>query len=386
MYELNGNLLEKRLNGLAEDGLAEGMYSGIALRVLQNGSVVSEVCKGVADLDTGRQVNGDTFFRLASMTKPVTAAAVLAAQDRGLLTVFDEVRKYLPEYGEMWVGRIDKREDGTVACVPAERARKQLRIHHLLSHVNGIASGEAGNLMMETVPPGNMLSLKGITEWMGKHLLLDFQPDEVTGYSGTAAQDVAARIVEIVSGMPFDEFVQKTVLDPLGITEITFTPTDEQWSRMMCMFNKNERGGYMDMSLGRTTFENFPITYFSGGASLAGTMNAYTVFMEMLRQEGTYNNVRVLSPAAVNLMRSPWPLPSTVGIGPVETWGLGVRVVRDGHPFLPSGLFGWSGAYGTHFWIDPANRISAIMMRNSRIDGGAGAPTTIKFEKAVYEV
>ncbi len=325
------------------------------------------------------------MFRLASMTKPVTAAAVLAAQDRGLLTVFDEVRKYLPAYGEMWVGRKETLPDGTVSYVPAERAKKQLRIHHLHSHVNGIASGEVGNAIWSRMSSEDMQSLQTITDWMGKHLLLDFQPDEVTGYSGVAAQDVAARIVELVSGMPFDEYVQKTIFDPLEIRDITFRPTDEQWGRMMCMFSKDEEhGAFMDKSLGRTTFERFPITYFSGGASLTGTLNAYTKFAEMLRLGGEFEGNRILSRAAVGQMQTPWPLPGTVGIGPVETWGLGVRVVRDGHPWLPSGVFGWSGAYGTHFWIDPANHLTAIMMRNSRVDGGAGAAATLRFEKAVY--
>ena len=384
MQKLNATELEKRLNELADNGIKEGYYCGIAGRVLQNGETVTEVIKGVADLDTKQPVTADTMFRLASMTKPVTAAAVLAAQDRGLLTVFDEVRKYLPDFGEMWVGRKETREDGTFVVVPAERAKKQLRLHHLMSHVNGIASGEVGNFQYDRIPAEDRRSLKDITNWMGKNLLLDFQPDEVTGYSGVAAQDVAARIVELVSGMPFDEFVQKTIMTPLGINDITFTPTDEQWGRMMCMFSRDDkRGGFMDTSLGRTTFERFPITYFSGGASLTGTLNAYTKFAEMLRQEGTYNGVRVLSPAAVSLMRSPWPLPGTVGIGPVETWGLGVRVIRDGHPWLTSGIFGWSGAYGTHFWIDPVNKVTAIMMRNSRIDGGAGAQATLRFEQAV---
>ena len=385
MQIMNGTEIEKRLKTLADKGIGDELYSGIAGRVMQKGEVIAEVLDGVADLDTKQPVTGDTMFRLASMTKPITAAAVLAAQDRGLLTVFDEVRKYLPAYGEMWVGRKETLPDGTVAYVPAERAKKQLRIHHLLSHVNGIASGELGNAIWSRMRPEDMQSLATITDWMGKNLLLDFQPDEVTGYSGVAAQDVAGRIIELVSGMPFGEFIKKTILDPLEIRDITFDPSDEQWGRMMCMFSKDEkRGAFMDTSLGRTTFERFPITYCSGGASLTGTLNAYTKFAEMLRQEGTYKGVRVLSPAAVAMMRSPWPLPGTVGIGPVETWGLGVRVVRDGHPWLPSGLFGWSGAYGTHFWIDPVNKLTAIMMRNSRIDGGAGAAATLRFEKAVY--
>jgi CubicO group peptidase (beta-lactamase class C family) len=385
MTKLDGTAIQNRLTALAEKGIEDGLYCGIAGRVMQNGETIAEVIKGVADLDTKQPVTGDTMFRLASMTKPVTAAAVLAAQDRGLLTVFDEVRKYLPAYGEMWVGRKETLPDGTVSYVPAERAKKQLRIHHLHSHVNGIASGEVGNAIWSRMSSEDMQSLQTITDWMGKHLLLDFQPDEVTGYSGVAAQDVAARIVELVSGMSFDEYVQKTIFDPLEIRDITFRPTDEQWGRMMCMFSKDEEhGAFMDKSLGRTTFERFPITYFSGGASLTGTLNAYSKFAEMLRMEGTYNGVRVLSPVAVSMMRSPWPLPGTVGIGPVETWGLGVRVIRDGHPWLPSGIFGWSGAYGTHFWIDPVNKVTAVMMRNSRIDGGAGAAATLRFEKAVY--
>ena len=109
MQKLNATELEKRLNELADNGIKEGYYCGIAGRVLQNGETVTEVIKGVADLDTKQPVTADTMFRLASMTKPITASAVLAAQDRGLLTVYDEVRKYLPDFGEMWVGRKETR-------------------------------------------------------------------------------------------------------------------------------------------------------------------------------------------------------------------------------------------------------------------------------------
>ena len=385
MIKLDGNALQERLSALVTKGISESLYSGIALRVLQNGETVAEVIDGVSDLETKQPVTADTMFRLASMTKPVTAAAVLAAQDRGLLSLYDCVGQYLPDYYEMRVGRKELREDGTADFVPGEKLKKPLRIHHLLSHVNGIASGEMGYQALGRAGAGNMKTLRDITDWMGKNLPLDFQPDEATGYSAVAAQDVAARIVELVSGMPFNEFVQKNIFDPIGVTDITFTPSDEQWSRMMCMFSRDENGnGFMDTSLGRTTFEGFPLTYFCAGASLAGTLNAYTKFAEMLRLDGTLDGARVLSPAAVRVMQAPWPLPGTAGIGPVETWGLGVRVIRDGHPTLPAGSFGWSGAYGTHFWIDPSNGITAIMMRNSRIDGGAGAAATIRFEKAVY--
>lgn len=379
--------IREKIDELTENGIAEGLYSGIAVRVLKDGKTIAEVIKGVADLETGRPVTADTVFRLASMTKPVTAAAVLHAQDSGLLSVYDEVAKYLPAYREMWVARKEVHEDGSYEYVRGEKAKKQLCIHHMLSHVNGLGSGEMSYQALDRVKDEDRMTLEAITNYMGEHLMLDFQPDEQTGYSGVAAQDVAARIVEIVSGMPFDEYIQKNIMDPLGTKDITFHPTDEQWARSMNMCGRDENGKCVtDTYLGRTTFENFPVTYFSGGASLCGTLNAYTKFAEMLRRGGlTEDGKRVLSENALSLMRKHWPLPGTVGIGPLETWGLGVRVICADHPTLPEGTFGWSGAYGTHFWIDPVNNITAIMMRNSRYDGGAGAAATIRFEKAVYD-
>jgi len=178
-----------------------------------------------------------------------------------------------------------------------------------------------------------------------------------------------------------------SIFDPLNVTDITFEPTDEQWARSMNMHTRDDRGrSVTDNSLGHSTFENFPITYQSGGASLTGTLNAYSKFAEMLRLGGVdpVSGNRILSIGGVAQMQAIWPLPGTLNIGPFESWGLGVRVIRDNHPTLPAGSFGWSGAYGTHFWIDPANGITAVMLRNSRVDGGAGAAATIRFEKAVY--
>ena len=387
MKRINGTELTNRLEELVRKGIDEALYSGIALRVMKDGETVAEVLEGVADLETGRPVTADTLFRLASMTKPVTAAAVLSAQDRGLLSLFDEVGQYLPAYNDMWVGRKEVREDGSIAFVPAEKACKKLRIHHLLSHVNGIGSAEMGYWTLDRVKDEDRQTLEAITNYMGEHLYLDFQPDSSFGYSGVAAFDVAGRIIELVSGLKFGDYIQKYLFDPMGITDITFEPTDEQWARSMNMHSRDGEGrSVTDNSLGHTTFENFPITYQSGGASLTGTLNAYSRFAEMLRLGGVdpVSGNRILSIGGVAQMQSIWPLPGTANIGPFESWGLGVRVIRDNHPTLPAGAFGWSGAYGTHFWIDPANNVTAIMMRNSRVDGGAGAAATIRFEKAVY--
>ena len=150
------------------------------------------------------------------------------------------------------------------------------------------------------------------------------------------------------------------------------------------MHNRTDGKNISDDSLGHTTFERYPITFFCGGAGLCGTLDSYTKFAEMLRNDGTIDGVKVLAPGSVDAMRSVWPL-NDIGPSPFESWGLGVRVIKKNHPWLPEGVFGWSGAYGTHFWIDPANGITAVMMRNSRVDGGAGSVSSIELEKNVYE-
>jgi len=385
MLKLESKTVNSRINATVDKDLADCKYSGVAIRVLQNGETVAEAVKGYADIDTKRPVDGNTLFRLASMTKPVTAVAVLKAQEQGLLNISDSVRYYLPDFKEMYIAKKVTDADGKVSFVQGEKAQTTLRIHHMLSHVNGFGSGEYSYQFINGLTQTeHMRTLAAFADYTGKNMMLDFEPDTTWGYSGHAAFDICARIVELVSEMPFDEYIQKNIFDPIGVKDITFTPTEEQWSRMIRMHNRIDGKNVSDDSLGRTTFENFPITYFCAGAGLCGTLDSYMKFAEMLRQNGTIDGVTVLAPGSVEMMKSVWPL-NNIGPSPVETWGLGVRVIKHGHPWLPEGLYGWSGAYGSHFWIDPANGITAVLMRNSRIDGGAGSVSSIELEKNVYE-
>ena len=124
----------------------------------------------------------------------------------------------------------------------------------------------------------------------------------------------------------------------------------------------------------------------AAGGGLASTASDFSVFAETLRLGGVSpSGVRILSEEAVRLMRTP-NVPESIPMG-YERWGLGVRVIVDSrypHGLCP-GCFGWSGAYGTHFWVDPENRITAVMMKNSRYDGGAGNMSACGFERDVYD-
>ena len=130
-------------------------------------------------------------------------------------------------------------------------------------------------------------------------------------------------------------------------------------------------------------FERIPMHHFLGGAGLVSTLHDYSNFAELLLSEGTFRGVTILKKETFRLLCTPQVSKEIMPME--ERWGLGVRVItEEDYPYLPVGSFGWSGAYGSHFWIDPTNRLFAVFMKNSRVDGGAANESARMFEKAVY--
>lgn len=318
------------------------------------------------------------MYRLASMTKPITTAAVLSEVQQGRLSLKDKVSKYFKSFSDKYVGMLD----ASRKPIPKEKAKIDMTVERLLNHTNGILSDidGVGNVLETSMTEADRQSLKTVTDYLERNLLFSFQPGEMAFYSATGAFDVAARIVELTSGMAFDTYINKYLLEPMGIRDITFTPTEEQWNRMS-MMHMLEGGKVSYHGTGRTIFEGFPLTYFCGGAGMAGTAEAYSEFAEMLLNEGRFGTTEVLKPEMVRLMKTPYV--STSGNSDdAQWWGLGVRVIVNDY-ILPKGCFGWSGAYGSHFWVDPENHITAVYMKNSRYDGGAGAQSSLMFEEDV---
>jgi len=369
MRALNSELLHKNLtkrqNGLMEDG----HVGRCEILIRQNGAKVFHESFGCEK---------NLMYRLASMTKPVTAVAVLLEVQKGRLSLQDKVSKFFKGFANQFVGMLD--ENRTV--IPKEKVKNEITVERLLNHTNGLLSdiGGVGEAQECAMTMEDRQSLTTVTNYID-HVMLSFQPGEMAFYSATAAFDVAARIVELTSEMPFAEYVEQGIMKPLGITDITFRPSEEQWNRMSQMhYFDGKKVWYED--LGKTIFEGFPLTYYCGGAGLAGTAEAYSAFAEMLLNDGFSRNTAVLAPEMVKLMRKPY-VPISGDPNDAQWWGLGVRVIADDQYTLPKGCFGWSGAYGSHFWVDPENHITAVYMKNSRYDGGAGAQSSTWFEEDV---
>ena len=374
MRLLNPEALKANLERTAMEGIGSGKTGGVSMLVAQRGKTVYEGC--FSDEKLGILVDAETQFRMASMTKPITAAAVLILLDRGLLRLDDPVSMYLPGFTQMKIGRV---ADGKLEIVG--NAATPITILHLLTHSSGLGSGETEGFLAAHRPRESMANLEAAVRYY-ETTPLDFEPFTKACYSPVFAFDVLARIVELISGESFDLFLKREVLEPLGMDHTTFTPEIDQWKQMIPMHTyengQEKRAEFPEHSI----FSDYPTTYFCGGAGLTSTLHDYARFAEMLLGEGNFRGRQILRPETVKLMRTP-QLPAGVQTGD-DIWGLGVRVITpESGSCLPLGCFGWSGAYGTHFWVDPENEITAVYLKNSLYDGGSGASTARQFEKDV---
>lgn len=376
MKQINALRLQQAVETRFEQDRKNGVLHGMMAVVNQNGKRVYTGALGV-DGSAGKPLTEKTLYRIASMTKPITAVAALREMDLGHLALEDPVSKYLPGYAELWLGTVQNGE-----ILRTAPTKGPVLIRHLLSHASGIGSDELGGYEHQQMPHELNETLAGTVDYFAGQPVA-FEPGTACSYSATAAFDVMARIVEVTSGELFADYLKQHIFAPLQMTDTTFAPTAEQWSRVVTMHDRTPEGVAIDGSvIPGCVFEGMPVAHTTGGAGLVTTIEEYSRFAEMLLNGGkTPEGNVILSSAAVAQMATP-QVPAEQMPGR-ERWGLSVRVITTDDYTLPRGTFGWSGAYGNHYWVDPENRITAVFMKNSRYDGGAGNVTAENFERDV---
>ena len=377
MRLLDQNRVKENIEKRILSDVESGRVGGAQVCVKQKGEIVYENCFGRAAED--RELTPDTVFRLASMTKPITGVAIMKQIERGLVSLDDPLDKFIPEYAEMDIAELDENQN----IVIKGKAKEKVRILHLLTHSSGIECGVLGGKVATIIPQSKRTDLKTITDAYASQPIA-FEPYTAQAYSGCLGFDLLARVVEITSGMAYNEFVQKEIFEPLGMTDTTFTPTEEQWGRMISMHNfKDGKAIFHPVDKG-TIFGGLPLSYFCGGAGLASTVKDYMKFADMLLARGmTADGKQLIDGALIDRMHIP-SISEQIMPGN-QIWGLSMRIItKDSYHRLPTNCYGWSGAYGTHFWVDPENEITAVYMKNSQYDGGSGALTAARFEEDVY--
>ena len=366
---LDSEMLMKKLDNIAKYDFDKNKVFGSAYFVYDNGAAI-EKCYGTTSLNNEEAITNTTLFRLASMTKPITTVATLVAMEKGLLSLDDTIDKFLPQFKSIAI----KDANGKMS------SPKHLpTIANILTHTSGIGSDAEKLSKMTSADQATLDS--AIAFYVGSGL--DFEPGTKQAYSATGSFDVLVKIIETVSGEDYLQFLKTNIFEPCNMKDTTFLPTDEQWDRIVDMHTQVDGQNAIVAMPNDCIFGNVPATHYLGGAGLVSSLQDYCNFAKMLLNNGQGENGKVLSKTSVKLLSSA-QISADIMPGNAR-WGFGVRViVDDSHPFLPKGTFGWSGAYGSHFWIDPANNVFAVYMKNSQVDGGAGNESANKFEQAVY--
>jgi CubicO group peptidase (beta-lactamase class C family) len=376
-----------RIDAVLQQHVETNRIAGATALVLRDGRPIYERSFGWSDKEAGRRMATDTIFRIASQTKAITSVAILSLMEEGRLSLNAPVGRYIPAFNQTTVA---VKDGAGIETVPA---RRPITIRDLLTHTAGISYG-----VDPLVAP--LYEAKGLGRaagygWytadrdeeicvtMERLATLAFvaQPGEsyVYGYN----TDILGCVVERASGMPLDRFIAGRITKPLGMNDTHFFLPAADRTRLAAVYSADATGTIVrapEGARGQGHYVAGPRKNFSGGAGLLSTARDYARFLEMIRQGGALDGVRILSPRTVALMTTNQVgmLHSTRGLG----FGLGFQTVdRYGaHSLSSVGSYGWSGAYGSHYLVDPHARlviVFMIQMLPNRTEYGQLFPTLV---------
>lgn len=359
----------QRIDALAQRYISDGRVPGMVTMVSRRGKIVHFEAHGQRGIADPAPMQKDDLFRIYSMTKPITAVAIMQLYEQGAFQLSDPIAKFVPELAELEV----LQEDGS--RVPAA---SPITMQQLLTHTAGFSYGfdpadPVDQLYRET-GGFDLQDLDAFVAALGK-LPLKYQPGTRWHYS--VAVDVTGLIVERLSGERFDQYLAKHIFEPLGMSDTFFSVPDDKMARFLPNHAFNPKAGKA-IPLGKDSVDRFRnATLFSGGGGLVSTAQDYMKFAEMLRAGGRFEDEQLLSPATIKFMTMDHLPASTAASGSGEAptlgsntmrgfgFGLGFGVVTN---VADSGLIGsvgdfqWGGAAGTIFWVDPVEDMIGLAM------------------------
>jgi CubicO group peptidase (beta-lactamase class C family) len=360
-----------RIHEMVMRHVEAGDISGAVSIVARRGRIVHFEAHGLMDIEAKKPMTKDALFRLASSSKPITAAAILMLMEDGKLKLTDPVAKYIPEFKNSKVALEAARgavpmSDQTAAgeryyVVPASH---DITIIDLLTHTSGLATGGITNADFQSILKARKPTdtLADFIPRLGA-LPLDYQPGTQWRYSGLAGFDTLGRIVEIASGMSFDQFLRQRLFEPLAMNNTWFNVEDKDAARVANIYRKTPTG----LEKGAPLAIGTPV-YFSGAGGLTCTAEDYLQFAQMLANGGQLNGKRILSPWTVNTMLSNNVgdlFNGQIGRPPKGVgFGLGGEVVVsavEARLRKPDGSYGWDGAYGTYWWVNRKEQMVVIL-------------------------
>ncbi len=352
----------QRVNQMIERRIAGGDMAGAITIVARRGKVAHLSVQGVMNVETRQPMTPAAMFRIASMTKPIIGVSIMMLVEEGRLRISDPVSRHIPEFRGMKVAVARPTTGGSEGpsfyTVPAQR---EITIKDLLTHVSGLGSGPMSTSDIDKVARKEGEKLADYIPRLGG-TALEFQPGSRWSYSPGAGFETLGRVIEIVSGLPLDQFFQTRVFDPLGMKDITFWPTDAQMPRVATVYTRGPSGLAATRPVNDTMSRN---VYFRGSGGLYSTAEGYIPLGIMLANGGQLNGTRLLSRKSVEMLSAAHVAETLPGRPAGEGYGLSVRVVTNHAArgtLLSDGTYGWSGAQGTHFFVDPKEQLVGVLM------------------------
>jgi CubicO group peptidase (beta-lactamase class C family) len=368
----------KRLTSAFQADVDKGAIPGAVVLIARSGKVAYFEAFGFQDREKKVPMSTDAIFRIASMSKPLSSVAIMMLVEEGKIQLEDPVSLYLPELRGLQVG-VEKTNAATgIPKLSLEPAQREITIQDLLRHTSGLTYGFFGNSLVKQIYLGANLfdPNQTLAEFVSKlsKLPLAHQPGTTWDYG--MSTDVLGRVVEIVSGMTFDQFIAERIAKPLGLADTGFYAAAEKAGRV-AEPQIDPMTGKRPPMIDITRRPN----WLSGGGGMVSTASDYVRFSQMLLNGGELEGVRLLSPSTVTFMTSD-QLPPDIAYSPTtlqslepraiaptprigQSFGLGFMIRtqegRNPRPGTP-GEFYWVGIYGTAFWVDPKEKLIVVLM------------------------
>ncbi|MBN3520289.1 beta-lactamase family protein [Algoriphagus lutimaris] len=379
-----------RIDHMLEETLSKNQVPGLVAMIVKNGKIVYHEAKGLADVPSNTPMAKDQIFRIASQSKAITSTAIMMLWEEGKFGLDDPISRYIPEFADPQVLTRFSYGDTTYSTRPASR---EIRIRDLLTHTSGLGYGVIdGNEQMRMIyNKAGIVDLfttesVKISDNIKKLAKLPLHHDPGTKYTYSEGLDVMGYLIEIVSGMPFDQFLKTRIFDPLGMNDTGFYLNEAQGKRLVTVHRKVNG-----------VWESYPVsfydpdypktgakTFFSGGAGLSSTALDYAKFLQMYLNGGTYNGVRILSPTTIQTIMSN-QVGDLLGDGGKD-YGLAFGLV-DQNGVAKGGIgslgtFDWGGYFNTQYFADPVTKTIGILMKQTQ--GGTGDQSSWKFRQMVF--
>jgi CubicO group peptidase (beta-lactamase class C family) len=345
----------------------KGELPCVATLVMKDGEIVRRFAYGMANIEEGRALTDNSIYRIYSMSKPITAAALMILYDEGKFQLDDPVAMYIPVFKD------------TKVYVDGEVVDQQVpfTIRHLLTHTAGFTYGwEKGSYvdsLYSTLGSGGIWGTATLEEMVNAVATIPLKHQPGTTYEYSISLDVAGYLAEVLSGMTFDEFLQTRVFDPLGMDDTGFEVPEEDFDRLAMIYTRNEESGELTPVPDMTNGVKKKVTLFSGGGGLVSTLSDYSKFGQMLLNGGELNGVRILQESTVKMIMSD-QMPEAVEYE--GGYGLGGYVNPE------DGSYGWSGAASTDFVANPSNNM--VILSFTQYIPFMGVPFADQYKKLVW--